>query len=55
MLVASNSVDVVVVDSVAALVPRAEVEGEIGFQAEVTIDELVEIGDGLREILGRFK
>ncbi|MCC5876499.1 MAG: recombinase RecA [Candidatus Sumerlaeia bacterium] len=29
-LVRSNSVDVVVVDSVAALVPRAEIEGEIG-------------------------
>ncbi|MDA7950431.1 MAG: recombinase RecA [Pirellulaceae bacterium] len=30
MLVKSNAVDVVVVDSVAALVPRAELEGEIG-------------------------
>jgi recombination protein RecA len=30
MLVKSNAVDIVVVDSVAALVPRAEVEGEIG-------------------------
>ncbi len=30
MLVASNAVDVVVVDSVAALVPRAELEGEMG-------------------------
>jgi recombination protein RecA len=30
MLVRSNSVDVVVVDSVAALVPRAELEGEMG-------------------------
>jgi len=30
MLVASNSVDIVVVDSVAALVPKAELEGEIG-------------------------
>lgn len=29
-LVRSNSVDVVVVDSVAALVPRAEIEGEMG-------------------------
>ncbi|MBI1291961.1 recombinase RecA [bacterium] len=29
-LVRSNSVDVIVVDSVAALVPRAEIEGEIG-------------------------
>ncbi len=29
-LVRSNSVDIIVVDSVAALVPRAEIEGEIG-------------------------
>src|SRR5690349_13742112 len=30
MLVKSNSVDVIIIDSVAALVPRAELEGEIG-------------------------
>jgi recombination protein RecA len=30
MLVRSNAIDVVVVDSVAALVPRAELEGEMG-------------------------
>ncbi|GAB4251921.1 recombinase RecA [Deferrisoma sp.] len=30
LLVRSNAVDVVVVDSVAALVPRAEIEGEMG-------------------------
>jgi len=30
MLVLSNAVDIIVVDSVAALVPKAEVEGEIG-------------------------
>ncbi len=30
MLVHSNAVDVVVIDSVAALVPRAEIEGEMG-------------------------
>ncbi|MCZ6726600.1 MAG: recombinase RecA, partial [Acidobacteria bacterium] len=30
MLVRSNSIDVVVIDSVAALVPRAEIEGEMG-------------------------
>lgn len=30
MLVRSNAVDVVVVDSVAALVPRAEIEGDMG-------------------------
>jgi len=32
MLVKSNAVDIIVVDSVAALVPRAELEGEIGDQ-----------------------
>src|SRR5437588_9730317 len=32
MLVKSNAVDIIVVDSVAALVPRSEVEGEIGDQ-----------------------
>jgi len=30
MLVRSNAVDVVVIDSVAALVPKAEIEGEMG-------------------------
>ncbi len=30
MLVMSNAVDIIVIDSVAALVPRAEIEGEIG-------------------------
>ena len=30
MLVTSNAVDIIVIDSVAALVPRAEIEGEIG-------------------------
>ena len=30
MLVRSGAIDAVVVDSVAALVPRAEIEGEIG-------------------------
>ena len=30
MLVLSNAVDIIVIDSVAALVPKAEIEGEIG-------------------------
>ena len=30
MLVKSNAVDVIIIDSVAALVPRKELEGEIG-------------------------
>jgi recombination protein RecA len=29
-LVRSNAVDIIAIDSVAALVPRAEIEGEIG-------------------------
>ncbi|HEV3202982.1 MAG TPA: recombinase RecA [Gemmataceae bacterium] len=32
MLIKSNAVDMIVIDSVAALVPRAEMEGEIGDQ-----------------------
>ena len=32
ILVRSNAVDVIVIDSVAALVPRAEIEGEMGDQ-----------------------
>ena len=32
MLVRSNAIDVIVVDSVAALVPKAEIEGEMGDQ-----------------------
>src|SRR5205814_8010793 len=30
LLVRSNAVDLVIVDSVAALIPRAEIEGEMG-------------------------
>ena len=30
MLVRSNAVDVIIVDSVAALTPKAEIEGEMG-------------------------
>ncbi len=32
MLIKSNAVDIIVIDSVAAMVPRSEVEGEIGDQ-----------------------
>ncbi len=32
LLVKSNSIDIIVVDSVAALIPRAEIEGEMGDQ-----------------------
>src|SRR5450756_302161 len=30
MLIRSNAVDIVVIDSVAALVPKSEIEGEMG-------------------------
>src|SRR5690606_16545868 len=30
MLISSNAVDIIVIDSVAALVPKAELDGEIG-------------------------
>src|SRR4030043_133351 len=45
MLVSSNSVDVIVVDSVAALTPKAEIEGEMGdshmgLQARVMSQEM---------------
>ena len=30
MLVRSNAVDIIVIDSVAALVPKAEIEGDMG-------------------------
>jgi protein RecA len=30
MLIRSNALDIIVIDSVAALVPRAEIEGEMG-------------------------
>ena len=30
MLIRSNSIDVIVIDSVAALTPKAEIEGEMG-------------------------
>jgi recombination protein RecA len=33
MLVRSGGVDVIVIDSVAALVPKAEIEGEMGDQS----------------------
>jgi recombination protein RecA len=37
MLVRSGSVDVVVIDSVAALTPKAEIEGEMGEEIETKI------------------
>src|SRR6187431_1189071 len=50
MLVRSNAVDVVVVDSVAALTPRAEIEGEmqVGLQARL-------MSQALRKLTGNIK
>lgn len=41
MLVRSNAVDVVVIDSVAALVPKAEIEGDMG-DSHVGLQEAVQ-------------
>ena len=53
MLVRSNAVDVIVIDSVAALVPKAEIEGEmgdmhVGLQARL-------MSQALRKITGNIK
>ena len=53
MLVRSNSIDIIVIDSVAALTPRAEIEGEmgdmhVGLQARL-------MSQALRKITGNIK
>lgn len=53
MLVRSNAVDVIVVDSVAALVPRAEIEGEMGDQHMGLQARLM--SQALRKITGNIK
>jgi recombination protein RecA len=50
VLVRSNGVDVVVVDSVAALVPRAEIEGEMG-EAQVGLQARL-MSQALRKLTG---
>jgi len=45
MLVKSNAVDVIVIDSVAALVPRAELEGEIGDSISSTSQRIIDVGE----------
>ena len=52
MLVSSGSLDVVVIDSVAALVPRAEIEGEMG-DAHVGLQARL-MSQALRKIAGRL-
>ena len=54
MLVRSGSIDLVVVDSVAALVPRAEIEGEmgdshVGLQARLMSQALRKLTGGLHQ------
>jgi recombination protein RecA len=50
MLVHSNAIDAVVIDSVAALVPRAEIEGEIG---DVNVGLLARLmSQALRKLAG---
>lgn len=49
-LVRSNAVDVVVIDSVAALVPRAEIEGEMG-DSHVGLQARL-MSQGLRKLTG---
>jgi recombination protein RecA len=50
VLVRSNSVDVVVVDSVAALVPRAEIDGEMG-EAQMGLQARL-MSQALRKLTG---
>src|ERR671920_37315 len=51
VLIRSNGVDVVVVDSVAALVPRAEIEGEMG-DAQMGLQARLMFINQLREKIG---
>lgn len=53
MLVRSNAVDVVVVDSVAALTPKAEIEGEMG-DAHVGLQARL-MSQALRKLTGNIK
>jgi recombination protein RecA len=50
LLVRSNAVDVIVVDSVAALIPRAEIEGEMG-EAQVGLQARL-MSQAMRKLTG---
>lgn len=52
MLVSSGSLDIIVIDSVAALVPRAEIEGEMG-DSHVGLQARL-MSQALRKITGRL-
>jgi recombination protein RecA len=53
MLVRSNAVDVIIIDSVAALVPKAEIEGEMG-DTHVGLQARL-MSQALRKITGNIK
>ena len=53
MLVRSNAVDIVVVDSVAALTPKAEIEGEMG-EMQVGLQARL-MSQALRKLAGNIK
>lgn len=53
MLVRSNAVDVIIVDSVAALVPKAEIEGEMG-DSHMGLQARL-MSQALRKITGNIK
>ena len=53
MLVRSNAVDIVIVDSVAALVPKAEIEGEMG-DSHVGLHARL-MSQALRKLTGNIK
>lgn len=53
MLVRSNAVDVVVVDSVAALTPKAEIEGEMG-EMQIGLQARL-MSQALRKLTGNIK
>ncbi|MDO5634641.1 MAG: recombinase RecA [Micrococcus sp.] len=52
MLVSSGSLDIIVIDSVAALVPRAEIEGEMG-DSHVGLQARL-MSQALRKVTGRL-
>src|ERR1700752_5288827 len=53
MLVRSNAVDIVVIDSVAALTPKAEIEGEMG-EMQVGLQARL-MSQALRKLTGNIK
>ncbi|HTX05891.1 MAG TPA: ATPase domain-containing protein, partial [Steroidobacteraceae bacterium] len=53
MLVRSNAVDIVVIDSVAALTPKAEIEGEMG-EMQVGLHARL-MSQALRKLTGNIK